>query len=149
MKISYKTDYIMKVLLDLSLNFGQDPVRIENISVRQDIPKKFLEQILVELKKAGFVESKKGPNGGYILAKRPEDITLAQVMKFVDGSIYPISCADKNQKQSCGDYTRCVFVPIWKGLGDLTAQYLDGINFQKLAEDARKKINKEVLNYVI
>jgi len=76
-------------------------------------------------------------------------ISVGRVLRFVDGSLYTIACADCGQKQTCRDIERCVFVPVWRELGDLTTRYLDGIDFQKLADEARKRSDKEVLNYVI
>ena len=95
MNISYKGDYSLKIILDLTFYYPDTMVHIEDISKRQDIPRKFLEQILLQLKRGGFVESKKGPNGGYFLAVAPKDILLGDVIRFVEGPIHPVSCIDK------------------------------------------------------
>ena len=84
MKISYKCDYALKVILYMSENKNEF-AHLEELSKTQDIPRKFLELILLELKKGGFVESKKGPHGGYYLLKEPRDISLGDVVKFKIG----------------------------------------------------------------
>lgn len=148
MKISYKCDYALKVILYMSENKSKF-VHLEELSKSQDIPRKFLELILLELKKGGFVDSKKGPNGGYFLIKEPSEISLGDVVKFIEGSVYPISCVDPSQPQSCSEIRKCVFFPIWKKIGDCISLIMDGVDFKELAAEASKKRKEENLNYCI
>ncbi|MCP3932063.1 MAG: Rrf2 family transcriptional regulator, partial [Bacteroidetes bacterium] len=82
----------MKIILYLSNIYPEGTAHIKQIAESQDIPKKFLEQVLLLLKKGGFVQSKQGPKGGYFLARAPEEIYLGEVVRFLEGSIHPISC---------------------------------------------------------
>lgn len=91
-----------RALLDLSLRYGEGPVPIQDIARRQNIPLKYLQQILLSLKNAGFVYSRKGPGGGYLLAMFPEDISLASVWRAMDGPIAPVSCASVYSYHECG-----------------------------------------------
>ena len=92
----------MRALLDLSLHYGEGSVRIQDVADRQNIPIKYLQQIMLSLKSAGFVESRKGPGGGYALARPPEEITLAAVWRATDGPIAPTSCVSVYRRGECG-----------------------------------------------
>lgn len=96
MKVTYRGDYALKAVLDLAVHYGAELVTIHDIAKRIDAPVKFLEQILLDLKKGGFVESRRGNVGGYLLAKEPDKITIGEVVRFIDGPIEPIACAEKN-----------------------------------------------------
>ena len=91
MKLSVRGEYAIRALLVLALNYGEDVVRIQDILERQNIPKKFLEQILNDLKALGAVESRRGAAGGYRLARPPQNITLASVVRHVEGALAPVS----------------------------------------------------------
>ncbi|OGV20752.1 MAG: hypothetical protein A2X47_11070 [Lentisphaerae bacterium GWF2_38_69] len=148
MKISYKCDYALKVILFMSER-KNDFAHLEELSETQDIPRKFLELILLELKKGGFVESKKGPKGGYYLLKEPKDIKLGDVVRFIEGSVYPISCVDPTLPQSCKERRKCVFAPVWRKIGECINSIIDGINFQDLVIESARKRKEENLNYCI
>lgn len=148
MKISYKCDYALKVILYMSEN-RKEFVHIEELSKSQDIPRKFLELILLDLKKGGFIDSKKGPKGGYFLLKEPQDILLGDVVKFIEGSVYPISCIDPGLNSNCAELRRCVFAPVWKRVGESISAIIDSINFKELAIEAAVKRKEESLNYCI
>ena len=149
MKITYKGDYSLKVILELACSYPEKLVHIEEISRKQDIPRKFLEQILLNLKRGGFLESKKGAKGGYTLARAPKDIILGDVVRFIEGSVYPISCIDCNKPSLCAEIPDCVFAPIWKEVGDSISKIIDGINFETLKEDYILKKNGYVTDFQI
>ena len=109
MRLSLRGEYALRALLVLGLNYDQPLVRIQSISDQQKIPKRFLEQILNDLKSAGFVQSRRGVAGGYRLAKRPEEITLAAVVRHIEGALAPVSCVSEQfyEKCSCPDESRC------------------------------------------
>ncbi|MBU0579773.1 MAG: Rrf2 family transcriptional regulator [Candidatus Margulisbacteria bacterium] len=149
MQVTYKGDYALKVILDLSLNFKKELVHIEDVAQRQDIPQNFLEQILLLLKKGGFVQSKKGPNGGYQLTRSPKTISLGEVVRFIEGPIYPISCVDPHGPQTCKETKRCAFIGVWKEVGDAISNIVDNINFEQMVEKTKKLREKEAINYFI
>lgn len=132
MRITYKGDYALKALLDLSLHYGKGLSTIHDIAKRIHAPVKFLEQVLLELKSAGFVGSRRGKVGGYLLAKPPDEITLGEVVRFIDGPIEPIACVEKNYS-GCTDLYICVFRPIWSQISKSISETVDNVTFGKLA----------------
>jgi Rrf2 family transcriptional regulator, cysteine metabolism repressor len=95
MKLSKKSEYACLALIDLSENFDKEYVKIIDIAQRWSMPKKFLEQILITLKTSGYVRSKKGSEGGYRLTKTPEQISLAEIIRLMDGALAPVESASK------------------------------------------------------
>ncbi|NTW31969.1 MAG: Rrf2 family transcriptional regulator [Bacteroidetes bacterium] len=95
MKLSKKCEYACLALIDLSENFDKDYIKIVDISQRWSIPKKFLEQILITLKNSGYLKSKKGSVGGYKLNKMPEQISLAEIIRLIDGALAPVESVSK------------------------------------------------------
>ncbi len=145
MKITYKGDYALKAVLDLALNYGSI-VTIHELANRTQVPFKFLEQVLLDLKKAGFVESRRGKIGGYLLAKSPAEITVGEVVRFIDGPIEPIACVEKGYK-GCTDLYRCVFRKIWQDVGRATSGIVDNITFEKLVNEVQ--VSTEAVAYQI
>ena len=143
MKITYKGDYALKTILGLALHYGNSPVTIHELAKQADIPLKFLEQILLDLKRGGFVESRRGKIGGYLLARHPSQIKLGEVVKFIDGPVEPIACAGKSYK-GCDDINRCIFRNIWRQIAEATSKIIDNITFEDLVKRA-KNINSAFL----
>lgn len=150
MKITYKGDYAFKAILDLAVHNGE-PQKIEAIAMRQDIPVKFLEQILLHLKNGRYVKSLRGKSGGYLLAKKPNAITLGEIIRFIEGPIEPISCIAKHAKSHCNFEPECVFVDIFRKIADDTAKVVDGVSFEDLKHKAmqKKAKGKKYLSYNI
>jgi Rrf2 family protein len=146
MKITYKGDYALKAILDLSLHYGNGVVTIHDLAKRLDIPVKFLEQVLLELKRGGFVESKRGKVGGYLLSRHPSQIKLGQVIRFVDGPIEPITCIERNYS-GCSDTNKCVFRRILRKVTESASKIVDSVDFENLVNQARK--NKQAFDYNI
>src|SRR5512134_4055319 len=103
MKLSKKSEYGLRALLELTLVYGTATLQRHEIATRQHIPVEFLEQILLALKRAGLLSSRRGMKGGYGLIKSPNDITLGQVIRILDGPLAPISCVSKTAYQKCQD----------------------------------------------
>lgn len=143
MRITYKGDYALKTILDLALHYGRSPVAIHDLAKRADIPTKFLEQILLDLKRGGFVESRRGKVGGYLLARSPSQIKLGEVIRFIDGSIEPIACVEDGYK-GCGDINKCVLRSMWREIAEATRKIVDRITF----EDLVKKIKASRATFV-
>lgn len=146
MKISYKCDYALKTLLELAKNYNSKLLTIKELSKNLDIPQKFLEQILLELKKGGFANSKRGAIGGYYLEKSPNKIILGEVIRFIEGPLEPIACVNKNYK-GCREINSCVFRNIWQRTAQAIYKIIDTVNFEDLLSDLN--IQKEILSFNI
>ncbi len=131
MHITYRGDYALKTILDLALHYGNNPVTISDLAKRADIPIKFLEQILLDLKRGGFVESRRGKIGGYLLARAPSEIKLGEVIRFIDGPIEAVACVHNNYA-GCRDIYKCIFRSIWEQVADSTSAIVDNITFEDL-----------------
>src|SRR3974377_1026455 len=120
MKLSLRGEYALRALIVLGLNYGDAVVRIQTISAQQNIPKRFLEQILNDLKSAGVVESKRGISGGSRLSKPPEKIALAVVIRHIEGPLAPVSCVSEKfyARCSCPDEARCGIRSVMKEVRD-------------------------------
>lgn len=137
MRITYKGDYAVKAVLDLALHCGNGVVTIHEVAKRADIPIKFLEQVLLDLKKGGFVESRRGKIGGYLLALPPSKIRLGDIIRFIDGPIEPIACIEGGYS-GCKDLYKCALRKIWKEVAKKTSDIIDKITFENLVEDVTK-----------
>jgi len=138
MRITYKGDYALKALLDLALHYEKGLSTINDVAKRIDAPVKFLEQVLLDLKKGGFVESRRGNVGGYQLAKDPASITIGQVVRYIDGPIEPIACVEKGYS-NCLDLKKCVFKNIWQKVSRSTSEIIDNVTFADLASQISLK----------
>src|SRR5437899_3601808 len=136
MKLSLRGEYALRALLVLGLNYGRPVIRIQTISQRQNIPKRFLEQILNDLKSAGFVQSRRGVAGGYRLARRPEEITLAAVVRHIEGALAPVSCVSERfyEKCSCPDEARCAIRSAMKEIREAIVKVAEKITIANLCE---------------
>jgi len=138
MRITYKGDYALKTILELALRYGRGrAATIHELAKQADIPIKFLEQILLDLKRGGFVESRRGKVGGYLLAKDPSRIKLGEVIRFIDGPIEPVACVGNSYK-GCREMNRCIFRGIWADITAATAKVIDNIDFEDLARKNKK-----------
>jgi len=144
MKITYKGDYSLKAVLSLALHYNKGVLPIQDLAKKGDIPFKFLEQILLTLKKGGFVDSKRGIDGGYFLAKPPETITVGDVIRFIEGPIEPVACANKDKYEKCRDFPYCVFKDIWSNVYTATSLVVDTITFAELARRVENLKNNNV-----
>src|SRR5712672_3076220 len=140
MKLSLRGEYALRALLVLGLNYKQDVVRIQTISDQQNIPKRFLEQILNDLKSAGVVESKRGVAGGYRLARRPEEISLAAIIRHLEGALAPVSCVSERfyEKCSCPDESRCAIRSVMKEVREAVVKIVEKVTVAELCERWRK-----------
>jgi Rrf2 family cysteine metabolism transcriptional repressor len=133
MKITYKSDYALKAVLDLALRYeGREPVSIHDTAKRIDAPVKFLEQIYSGLKTHGIIESRRGSSGGYLLARTPEKITVGEIIRLIEGPTEPISCV-RQDYTGCDEMYTCVFRSIWEDIHNATSNILDNVDFKELA----------------
>lgn len=151
MRVSNRCEYALRALLELADGRNQGPVRIEEIARRQLIPKKFLANLLVLLKRGEFVRSKKGPEGGYYLARPAAQIKVGDVVRYVDGPIAPIQCVSRTLGERCPIGRRCGYFPLWKRVRDAVAEIVDHTTIADvLAEQAEAAAASEkILMYHI
>lgn len=126
MRITRRTDYALRVLFTLVGRYGQGTISIADLAAMNDVPKRFLEQIMLDLKQAGWVSSKAGVKGGYELAKSPQEITMGQVIRYFDGVLAPIGCVSVTRYESCTQEATCKFRRVLLDVRNLTARLLDG-----------------------
>jgi Rrf2 family protein len=140
MRLSLRGEYALRALLVLGLNYGEGIVRIQAISEQQNIPKRFLEQILNDLKSAGMVQSRRGVAGGYRLAKRPDQISLASVVRHIEGALAPVSCVSERfyEKCSCPDEARCAIRSVMKEIREAVVTIAERVTIAELCERSRK-----------
>ncbi len=143
MKLSKKSEYGLRALLELTQVYGKETLQRQQIAERQHIPVEFLEQILLALKRAGLLASRRGIKGGYTLIKSPDEITLGQVIRILDGPLAPIPCVSKTAYQKCRNcpYASKPHCPLQDAMGEVRnaiADILDHYTLNDFAFGHRK-----------
>jgi Rrf2 family cysteine metabolism transcriptional repressor len=136
-RLSTRGEYASRAMLEMALHHGGPPLHIRDISKAQDIPERFLEQILLQIKRAGYLRSRKGPNGGYTLAKPPEKISVAEIIRVMDGPLAPIDCVSVTAHEVCPRELTCGLRWVWKKTRDAIAEILEGTTFADIVESTR------------
>ena len=131
--ISTRGRYALRLMLDLAEHGSEDFVPLKDIAERQGISKKYLEQIIPTLNRAGFLQTNRGFQGGYKLAKNPDKYTVGDILRETEGGLAPISCLEQSPIQ-CPRAAECITLPMWKGLQDVINNYLNGITLQDLID---------------
>lgn len=153
MKLSVRGEYALRALLVLGRLPPAEVVSIHAIAREQRLPRKFLEQILNDLRHAGIVESRRGAAGGYRLARPAGEVPLAEVVRRVDGALAPVSCVSERfyEKCSCPDETRCPLRSIMKEVRDAVAVMMEGTTVGDLVARERRLQTEPMmpLDYVI
>ncbi|MCD7871992.1 MAG: Rrf2 family transcriptional regulator [Clostridiales bacterium] len=144
MKISTKGRYALRLMIDLALNNTGENVSIKSISARQNISTKYLEQIISMLNRAGYVKSERGSNGGYRLAKKPEEYTVGMILRLTEGSLAITACTEDEENQ-CSRYGVCPTVKIWEKLNKAISDVVDNVTIADLAEEERAAENNFVI----
>lgn len=125
MKLSRKSDYALRALVTLAERTGEGPISIRILSEINDVPQRFLEQIMLDLKRSGWVRSIAGRDGGFVLAKAPEHITMGQIVRHFDGVVAPIACVSASHYEPCSQERRCRFRRVLLEVRNYTAQRMD------------------------
>ena len=133
MKISTKGRYALRLMIDLVTNDTGEPIRIKDVAERQGISDKYLELIISALKKAGVVKSVRGPQGGYVLRKKPEDYTVGMILRLTEGSLAPVACVDE-EETNCDRQKGCVTYILWKKVSDAISGVVDTVTLQDLVD---------------
>ena len=149
MRLTFKGDYALKIILDLSLTYNQKITQIKDMAKRQDIPEKFLEQIITLLKSAKYIKTVRGPKGGVYLAKPPAKITLGEIIRLMEGPTAPVACVSHSGYTKCTFENKCVFKGVWSQVRDRINDVVDKTTFQDMVEKNQQLNSKHILNYTI
>jgi Rrf2 family protein len=125
MKLSRKSDYALRALMTLVASYGRGPVSVREIAEKNDVPRKFLENIMLEMKSQGWVASVPGRDGGFVLGKAPGEITMGQVVRFFDGILAPISCVSTTHYEPCTQEGVCRFRRVLLDIRNYIARLMD------------------------
>ena len=145
MKISTKGRYAVRMLLDLAEHGGDGYVALKDIAKRQEISKKYLEQIVAILNKSDILKTSRGFQGGYKLAQTPDKYTVGMILRLTEGTLAPVSCLEQEPNQ-CERCAECPTLFVWEGLNKLISEYLDGITLQDILDKQKESYSN---NYII
>ena len=137
MKISTKGRYALRLMLDLALADSSEPIPLRDVAKRQDISDKYLEQIVTQLSRADLVRSVRGAGGGYLLTRKPEEYTVGEILRVLEGSLAPVGCAE--DKSCCGRAAQCVTQEVWEQIAAAVAGVVDHITLADLMARAQAK----------
>jgi Rrf2 family protein len=151
MLVSQKAQYALRAIFELARRYGQGWVKISDIAEIQAIPIRFLEVILNQVKQAGFIASRRGAEGGYMLVVEPKTLTVGAVLNYVQGPVGPVECVeDKHSKtQKCPLYGDCAFLGLWGKVQKAISDVYDHTTFHDLLEEEKKRKQKYVDSYMI
>ena len=138
MKISTKGRYALRMLLDLADNQKDGYVALKDIAARQNISKKYLEQIIPILNRSDILKASRGFQGGYRLAKSPDRYTVAEILRMTEGGLAPVACLE-HEPMECDRSADCITLPVWQGLYRVINEYLEGITLQDILDAQREK----------
>ncbi|MBE6909853.1 MAG: Rrf2 family transcriptional regulator [Ruminococcaceae bacterium] len=133
MMISTRGRYALRLMLDLAEHQGNGYVALKDSAQRQEISKKYLEQIIPTLNRFDLLRTTRGYQGGYRLARNPEDYTLGNILRVTEGSLAPVTCLEADHN-TCARQADCATLPIWRGLDKVINDYLDGITLQDILD---------------
>ena len=154
MRLSTQSRYGVRAVFDIAYNSEGLETQVKNISRRQGISPRYLEQIFQKLKKAGIVGSKRGPSGGYFLNKKAEEITVGHIIRITEGGIDPVLCIDpEDSSQPCDRLGECVTRLIWNEAGNRLKEYFDSVTIKDLCKMAqtmglRKELDRRFMYYI-
>ncbi|MGE4285627.1 MAG: Rrf2 family transcriptional regulator [Phycisphaerae bacterium] len=149
MSLSQKCQYAVRAVLELSKFYGEGPVRIQHIAETQNIPQRFLENILNEMRSTGIVESRRGAKGGYLLKVDPAELSIGQVIRYIDGPLKQVACITSSTSEECELKDNCVLSDIWSQGQKALEEIYDNAMFDQLAAADTKLKETGVLNYCI
>lgn len=131
MKISTKGRYALRVLIDLAEHNGENYIRLKDVTARQEISQKYLEGIMADLTKSGFLDGQHGKGGGYKLKRSPDEITVLEVLQTTEGDLAPIACLDA-ARSPCSRAAECRTLPMWEKFYGIVRDYFGGITIANL-----------------
>ncbi|MCJ7686796.1 MAG: Rrf2 family transcriptional regulator [Desulfobacteraceae bacterium] len=134
MKLSTRSRYGTRMMLDLAQHYDQGPVQMGEISKRENISAKYLEQLIIPLKKANFIKSVRGPKGGHMLAKPPEEITVGDIVRILEGGISLSSCIEN--PEVCDRTTKCLVRGVWEETTKIMYDKLNSVTLSKMINES-------------
>ena len=140
MKISTKGRYALRLMIDLAQHDAGGYIPLRDISRRQEISAQYLEQIVVQLSRAGFVTSTRGAQGGYQLARHPSEYTVGDILRITEGSLAPVACLE-HEPIDCARANECITLDFWRGLYDVINQYVDSVTLDELVSNEKNTLN--------
>lgn len=149
MTISQKCQYAVRAILDLAQRWERGPVRSGEVAARQAVPPRFLENILNELKASGLVESRRGAQGGFMLACDPRELTVGRVIRLIDGPLDPVRCTKDSSHSECPLHGRCSFLAVWEEAKAAVEAVYDRMTFAELARRQNAMDAGQSLEYSI
>lgn len=149
MNITSRCYYALRALYELAERADAAPLKIAEIAERQRIPLKFLEVILNQLKGGGFVRSRRGADGGYHLARPADELTVGEILRFVDGSIAPVECAEPGHQDVCEFVGACPFLDFWHEVRRTISEVVDNTTFADLVHRQRSRNQAYVADWTI
>ncbi len=142
MKLSTKGKYGVRAVVEIARHYGKGPITIKEIADRQGISFSYLEQILHRLGKAGLIESVRGPSGGYLLARKPGDLTIGDIVRVLEGPIALSHCLEPGESPECHQTDDCVARMVWAKVGAKLEEALDSISFEDLLHQQPSAVMK-------
>lgn len=139
MKISTKGEYGIRALMELTVRHGQGYVQSTDIAAARNIPANYLYQLLITLRKAGIIRSRRGPQGGHMLARAPEDINLADAVVALEGPLAPLPCVQHDLVDDCPFGDDCALRDVWRDVANATRRILEDANFADLVQSERER----------
>jgi len=149
LKLSTKGRYGLKAMFDLALNYGEGPIALNSIAERQNISVHYLEQLFASLRKAGLVKSVRGAQGGYMLGDRPENITVGNILRVLEGPIAPSDCVIQDEDNECSKASYCITRTIWEKIKFSIDNVVDSITLKNMVDDYIKLHNSDSFMYYI
>ena len=149
MNVSQKCQYGLRAVFELAKRQGMGPTTVGEIAEAQAIPPRFLELILNQLRQGGFVESRRGVQGGYLLTLPPENLNVGDIIRFIDGPLAPVRCVASDKGVDCPLHGNCAFMGMWIRARDAVAKVYDQTSFQDLIDEELASAERYVPSYCI
>lgn len=149
LRLSTKGRYGLRAMLDIAMHTDDGPVAVHQIAEREGLSDRYLEQLMSPLKKAGLVKSVRGSQGGYALSRGPEEITVGDIIRTLEGPIAPVDCVSEDHPESCNRSDICVTRVVWTKVRNAIAETLDSFTLADLVIESQKIATRERQMYYI
>ncbi len=147
--VSQKCQYAIRATFELAKRQGKKPVKSSEIAEAQAIPPRFLEVILNQLRQGGFIQSRRGVEGGYYLLRPAGELTVGDIIQFIEGPTVPVACMTDDSVDACSLRGNCVFIPMWRRVAEAASEIYGRTTFQDLVNDAAAMGEASSLSYSI